>query len=471
MSTTALLIHAVGQTGHKQRYFYDPQNSTLTFEDGAKVPFRPLDEPKKLANVPRAKVSATTPGRKSRKVSRLKIQLGLNCNFSCEYCNQKHVPHAAQTTHEDIEPFLAQLPSWLQPKDEFTVEFWGGEPFVYWKTLKPLAEKIHELYPSAQFVVITNGSLLTLEINAWLEQHNFFVGVSHDGAAQALRGPDPLENPSSRVAILDLFRRLHPLGRMSFNTMIHRNNVDRAALQLFFKALTGTEDVRIGEGGVIDAYDDASMELLFQQDEHYAARAKMFADIASGAASNFQQVSERVVELVQSVVNGRKASTLGQKCGMDNEDNIAVDLKGNVLTCQNMSNVAIAPNGKSHKIGHVSDMDAVALDTSTHWSFRKDCPTCPVLQLCKGSCMFLEGENFAASCESSYDTNIAYFAAAFEYMTGGYRPVYIDGAGVPEHRKDVFGAVKGITPPAYGRKSFPIPVVVEAAHTSLSNQG
>jgi uncharacterized protein len=468
---SALLIHAVGPTGHKQRFFYDPQASTFTFEDGARVPFRPLIEPKKASSVPAPKISADAPGRKSKKIARLKIQLGLNCNYSCGYCNQKHVPHADQTTSEDVAPFLAQLPTWLQPKDAFVVEFWGGEPLVYWKTLQPLAEEIRARYPQAMLSIITNGALLTRDKNAWLDRLGFQVAVSHDGAAQAVRGEDPLEDPTARDAIMDLFTRLHPQKRISFNTMLHRQNADRAALQTFFKELTGAEDVVIGEGGVIDAYDDAGMELLFQADEHYAARAKLFSDIAEGAASNFSAVRDRIVELTDSIATGRQAKTLGQKCGMDNPDYIAVDLKGNVLTCQNMSNVAVAPNGQPHKIGHVSDFDNIALRTSTHWAHRADCGTCPVLQLCKGSCMFLEGEQFAASCESSYDVNIAYFVAAFEYMTGGYRPVFIDGEGVPDHRKDVWGAVLNKPAPTYGRKPFPIPVVTaEAAPAPLAQQ-
>ena len=319
--------------------------------------------------------------------------------------------------------------------------------------------------------IITNGALLTRDKNAWLDRLGFQVAVSHDGAAQAVRGEDPLEDPTARDAIMDLFTRLHPQKRISFNTMLHRQNADRAALQTFFKELTGAEDVVIGEGGVIDAYDDAGMELLFQADEHYAARAKLFSDIAEGAASNFSAVRDRIVELTDSIATGRQAKTLGQKCGMDNPDYIAVDLKGNVLTCQNMSNVAVAPNGQPHKIGHVSDFDNIALRTSTHWAHRADCGTCPVLQLCKGSCMFLEGEQFAASCESSYDVNIAYFVAAFEYMTGGYRPVFIDGEGVPDHRKDVWGAVLNKPAPTYGRKPFPIPVVTaEAAPAPLAQQ-
>jgi uncharacterized protein len=60
-----------------------------------------------------------------------------------------------------------------------------------------------------------------------------------------------------------------------------------------------------------------------------------------------------------------------------------------------------------------------------------------VLQLCKGSCMFLEGPLWDAGCDAAYSDNIPFFAAAIEYMTGCI-PYYIEG-DFREDRKDIFG--------------------------------
>jgi hypothetical protein len=79
------------------------------------------------------------------------------------------------------------------------IEFWGGEPFVYWKTLKPLAEGVRTLYPKARFNIITNGSLFDQEKIDWLYNLGFGVGISHDGPAyEAGRGADPLLEPEQR---------------------------------------------------------------------------------------------------------------------------------------------------------------------------------------------------------------------------------------------------------------------------------
>jgi uncharacterized protein len=143
---------------------------------------------------------------------------------------------------------------------------------------------------------------------------------------------------------------------------------------------------------------------------------------------------------------------------MDHTDSIAVDLRGNVLTCQNVSAQSTAPNGESHRIGHVSDLQSVALRTSTHWSKREDCPKCPVLHICKGACMFLEGPLWEASCNNAYSDALPIFAAGIEFLTG-LVPVYIEGE-LPEARRDVFGFMRPNAVTKSPRsKPFPIPVV------------
>jgi uncharacterized protein len=132
---------------------------------------------------------------------------------------------------------------------------------------------------------------------------------------------------------------------------------------------------------------------------------------------------------------------------MDREDTIAVDLQGNVLTCQNVTSVTKAPNGKSHKIGHVNQFDNIKLNTSTHWKFREECSKCPVLQVCKGSCMFLEGEYFKLSCDAAYSDHIPFFAVAFEAVTGSipYKITAVDDDyKLLEDREDLWGEVGSI---------------------------
>ena len=430
------------ETGLRARFFYDNLTSELLGEDGTPV-LPPVGSAP--PGDPIHPVSRNAPGIKSTPLT-LKIQLGLGCNHACSYCNQRGQAEGARAARgADVERLLAGLPGWFDGGAQgdgtgCRIEFWGGEPLVYRKTLVPLAEALRARYPKALFSLITNGSLLDREINAWLDDLGFHVGVSHDGPGQSSRGPDPLAVPENLDAIRDLYRRLHPKGRFSFNVMLHRSNRSRAAINRFFVNLTGDPTVAIGEGSFIDPYDAGGLSHSFLSDaESLAFRRESFADLRHGRVPNFALVPQRLAGIIDGIARQRPAARLGQKCGMDRSDTLAVDLDGHVLTCQNASSRSIAPNGRPHRIGHVANLDGVRLDTATHWSHRGECVNCPVLQSCRGACMFLDGVLWAAACNNAFADHLPFFAAAIEHLTGTM-PFYIDGPQ-RESRRDIFGLI------------------------------
>jgi uncharacterized protein len=420
----------------KGKLIYDNMTSELLNFDGTPVKYG--DDKLHKCNYQAFKTSEQTPAKKSTSIRNLKIQLGLSCNYSCTYCSQRFVPNAPETNNTYVEKFLSNMDTWCKSEPQ-TIEFWGGEPFVYWKTLKPLAEQLREKFPKAKFLIITNGSILTEEIIGWIEKLDISVGISHDGPGQFVRGPDPLDDPEQKKIILELFKR-RP-DKVSFNSMINKHNMDREKIQQFFQNLLGTDQFSIGEGGFIDAYDEGGIETsLSAHNEHITLRKLTAHQIRQGKNHKFNVVNKRMNEWFESILTQRSAEVLGQKCGMDREDTISVDLRGNVLTCQNVSAVSTAPNGRSHLIGHVSNMDKVKLHTATHWSFREECVNCPVLQACKGSCMFLQKDLFKKSCDNAYSDHISFFAVAVEMLTG-WLPYKIEAINynLPEERMNIWG--------------------------------
>jgi uncharacterized protein len=272
---------------------------------------------------------------------------------------------------------------------------------------------------------------------------------------------DPLHDPEQRAAIMALYARLAPQGRISFNAMINRENASRAAIQRFFIELTGDSSVPIGEGSFVDAYDEGGIAHSLRPDELHAYRNLTFHEIRTGQAGNVQAVSSKTASFVNSIRSRRPASSLGQKCGMDKTDSIAVDLRGNVLTCQNVSAASNAPNGQPHRIGHVSDLASVKLNTATHWSKRDDCPNCPMLQICQGSCMFLEGPLWDRSCDNAFSDAVPIFAAGVEFLTG-LVPIHIDGPQ-RDDRKDIFGQLRAVRVEAINHPARLFPIRVVAA--------
>lgn len=391
--------------------------------------------------------SKQNPATKSRDIRRLKIQLGLSCNYSCSYCSQRFIPHADSNNLPYVETFIDKMPKFFQGGEDglgkgVKIEFWGGEPFVYWKTLKILAEKVREKYPNANFGMISNCTLLDDEKIEWLDRLGFAIGMSHDGESyKDTRGDDPLLNPEKYKYILKLYNLLAPKGRMSINCVMNKNNISKKEVQKYLSKYFNPEYLFIGEGSIIDAFDEGGISnSLVKRADQLKYRNNSLEEVRNSSCDKFTHVKNQIEGFINGMLQGKPREALNQKCGIDSPHNVTVDLKGNVITCQNVSPVSIAMNGEKHLSGHIDDFDNVRVKTITHWSHRPNCKNCPVLHLCKGSCTFTEGKFFDVSCQNSFSDNIVYFATAVEIITNGYLPYYIEGDN-PKERHDIWGWV------------------------------
>jgi uncharacterized protein len=440
-------IHAERSATDKQVFYYDNQTNVLkdSFGNIYQYPEQPLPNPDRKEYI---SFDKNTPLKKSREIQLLKIQMGLSCNYSCDYCSQKFVERAPETSKKDIDAFLEKLDVLeFNEQKGLKIEFWGGEPFVYWKTFKPLAEAMLDRFSGwkrkPQFSVITNGSILTDEMIDWLMKLNFAVSISHDGPGQSVRGPDPFDDAEQKKRILGFYRMMTRLKKgISFNSMLNSKNQSRKAIYDWFVEFTGDENVQLGEGTIVDAYDeDGITNSLTSLQEHFEFRKTAFKDIFTTQGKiGFSSILGKIDNFSNSVLTHDEAKYLGQKCGMDDEHVLAIDMRGNVMTCQNVSSLETGKNGESHLGGTLDNYDAVEIKSSTHWSNREECPKCPVLHLCKGACMFLDKKFWDISCANAYSDNIPLFALSFERITG-YIPVYINNDELPPERRDIFGTI------------------------------
>jgi uncharacterized protein len=440
-------IHSERSANDKKIFYYDNMTNILKDVDGNvyEYPKNSYSKQNRKEYVPFDK---NLPLKKSKVITHLKIQMGLSCNYSCDYCSQKFVERMPETSKKDIDAFLEKLEV-LEFNENLglKVEFWGGEPFVYWKTMKPLAEALKEKFTTwakkPQFSVITNGSILTDDIIDWLMMMNFSVSISHDGPGQSVRGPDPFDDPEQKQRLIGFYRMMTRLKKpISFNPMMNSKNKSRKEVYEWFVNMLGDNNVQLGEGGIVDAYDEDGITNSLQTlEEHFEYRKTSFADLYStNGAINFVGVLNKMDDLTKRILTHEEAIYLNQKCGMDDESTLAVDLRGNVMTCQNVSALETSKNGESHLGGTLDDYDNVAITSSTHWSNRKECSGCPVLHICKGACMFLDKKFWDISCANAYSDNIPLFALSLYNITG-YIPTLIKADGLPLERQDIFGAI------------------------------
>lgn len=445
MSKYRLILQGSNDT--KEVMIYDPMTSEMYWEETGEPPSLEYLGPEVQYKVTKSSqwkpFKVTNPhdeslhGTKSKKPTTLKITMGLKCNYKCTYCNQAHQPHDPVGGPEDAEELVQKIKKNFDigTYDKPRIEFWGGEPFVYWKTLKPLSEKLRKIYPNAQFTIVTNGSMLDKEKVDWLNQMGFSVGMSHDGPLHAQnRGPDPLDDPKMRFGIAYALKTMGQM-RFSFNCVLTRENVSINAVRDFIlekinlrnpnypdQPEISQQEIHVTTEELLLPYDDDGMKHSLQTiDEKKEILHNLFWETIHQDNAFSWTVHSKIKNFLDSIINKRPAEALGQKCGMDRDDNIAIDMKGNVTTCQNTSSLT------KHHIGNIEEFDKISLDTSYHWTTRSQCPTCPVVQLCQGACLFLEDEYWDAACENLFWYNMAMLASSMFILTNGLVLVEVQG--------------------------------------------
>lgn len=371
-------------------------------------------------------VSPETPGSKNLDLKILKVQIGFGCNMGCSYCSQANQRELLDKSDSEVQlkvlGFISMLKSQgLLRKDEshskLRIEFWGGETLIYWRRLRLLVETIRAEYPDIYLLLFTNGTLFTEEMIEFAHKYRLHFCISHDGPdSLGARGRDPLLEPKHLRLIKLAFEKLNSLNLISFNCTLTKQNFSVVEVRKFIAYhLDVAESLVAVTHDLALAYDDAGLKYLVEDEsEAQSIIHKLYQEfiLLGPFELNVGQHHLRILDFFNSIVHERPVSAVGQKCQMDLPSSLAVDLDGNVLTCQNTTIEG------GHKIGHILRFDKIELITSFHFTKREACQKCPVVQICKGGCMFMQDPYFTSSCDQLYAWGRAYFAYVFFMLTG-----------------------------------------------------
>ena len=101
------------------------------------------------------------------------ITLTQSCNLSCVYCYEQcksprtiRLETAKRIIDREMEDYSAF--------ENIEIDFFGGEPFLAFETLKSLTDYINQKYSHAPITLFTttNGTLVHGEIQDWLRCHS-----------------------------------------------------------------------------------------------------------------------------------------------------------------------------------------------------------------------------------------------------------------------------------------------------------
>ena len=105
------------------------------------------------------------------------------CNFRCKYCfvetRFNSTPESKMllsTAQKGVELIKQNINS-----EPVSIVFYGGEPLLKFDLIQHIVHYAEELQLDANYVIITNGSIMNEEIAMFFKKYNFEVGISLDG--------------------------------------------------------------------------------------------------------------------------------------------------------------------------------------------------------------------------------------------------------------------------------------------------
>lgn len=348
----------------------------------------------------------------------LRIQVGLNCNFGCKYCNQRHgaeIEKAAQK-HEIKLPDEIRIKNFIQMLKDKEIKtdkiaLWGGEPFVYWKLLQKLVPALRTIYPDAVIAMISNGSLIDEEKVDFCLKHKIALTVSHDAQAFTVYRNDknPLDNPKIIKALNRYMDAVKDMDKMWFgiNVVVVPENCDILKIDNYFTEKFG----RKVKGWHFESIAklDCDSEKVISKFSEEQKRTLLNGLMALGTMEPEEAISDirnRVSRVLEGLINSRSVETKLFPCDVVSDDVIATTLEGEMLACHGASKELFT-------IGHLKDLGNVKNTKCISWKERNDCKSCPYVLSCGGACAISSNENIEAACENMKLWYTGLFASAW----------------------------------------------------------
>ncbi|MCE1245597.1 MAG: radical SAM protein [Firmicutes bacterium] len=319
------------------------------------------------------------------------------CNFVCKYCYARANPHLEkmplEVAYKVMERILEEI-----PHEYFLIDFHGGEPFLAYdemvKTIKYAQEynKKRGLNKRLDFIVQSNGSLVTVEKAKTLESLNCSIGFSLDG-------PEFVQNsqriyPDGSGTFSQVWKNMQDLkeagAKLGFIAVIHKPENYKHAFKFFTDyGLTG---FRLNYSAYIGRATE-ELEFPHGRGEEFARHWLEMVDIASeyvlekGHSLSIKDLDQQINNITSK---GRPFMCYRSPCGCGRSI-LGFGYNGGIYACEEGTGI------DAFKIGSIYDTSKTIpeiIDTSEvleHITGRTvdnipKCKECTFKRFCGGRC-------------------------------------------------------------------------------------
>lgn len=317
-------------------------------------------------------------------IKSLTLNITQICNLKCNYCAAGgDGTYGDPVNRIQVEKTLPQLKFFLdqlRPHTTFKLSFVGGEPFLYPEAMKAIYDYVQEQAAirqvHCQFMVTTNGTLVTDKALALLKTMKIHVTVSLDGKAEVNDQVRPSKNgQSSTAATLEGIQKLSQikssLASLGIAAVASAENLQVVDSYLFFKTLG------------VDWYEFnfSYSEKSHQAQAEYLQQMAQIAELAwqSGKEAELRKI--KTFSTYFDVLDSQQR--IENFCGAG-KSYLMIDAKNQLYTCP-------------WEVGHKQEIvgSDQSLDYDQLGKYQKslvelnNCQNCWARYVCGGGCMFI----------------------------------------------------------------------------------
>lgn len=294
----------------------------------------------------------------------LNVFLGYSCNLKCGYCLQAPMASRERRVKPDPSLFLEKVLPWVIEKDIRKIAYWGGEPIVYWKTIKTIQDAFDKAGHKFDMIkMATNGTLFTEE---HVEQCNEW-GV-YTILSQHLDYGVPAWEQVMKLDKMSLSYLFHHDELYAWDWLKRCQELEEKYQRQVFPFMHWP---RSTEGA------DKSSDLTHEDLDKHIVHLWKLAELAANGDRFLQGMwNAHLVEWRQKLDVGAEAVPM---CYGDHQ--IDIDLDGNRYGCHH----TVEPWLKTGTLWD-DNQNPDAMKQVRRFVDTKECQVCPIKTWCRGNC-------------------------------------------------------------------------------------
>lgn len=368
----------------------------------------------------------------------LTITVTSACNLHCDYCFEEHEGRLIKPDEiVDIIDITFKNFRKKHAEGPMPISFFGGEPFIAWKTIKRCIEHAEEQGYELSVGITTNLTLLDEHHIDFIEEHDIGLLVSIDGTKES---HDKNRDNSYDVVAANVKKLIdRGLGRLLEARMT-------VPPKEFHNLLAGVQNIyslgidNIAPVVVFDQKwnDDDRHMLVEQLDKLYEWTISLYEDESNRRNPSIKMIEDYLFSCIHDEFDLK-----GQPCGFGSNKWLSIGPSGEMYPCHQIH--TRKDQQEAFYMGNI--IEGVILphkilgEVLPHsWKKSEDpnytCDTCDAYNICKGSC---PSENYDLNRDYLHTPNEwCDWVRISKYMTLKYQDKILNTKNLRNKRLNVF---------------------------------